>query len=77
MKENDRQLMRYFLLWLVLLFMVPLSFYGISVYGKNYAKILATNFSQLLHLHWYRQVASIFTFISDNCDKLLILKGLR
>ena len=36
-----------------------------SVYSIKYAKILATTFSLFFHLHWYRQVASVFTFISD------------
>ena len=33
-----------------------------TVYGENYAKILAINSAKLFHLHCYRQVASIFTF---------------
>ena len=45
--------------------------------GKKFAKILALNFSPLFHLHCYRQVASIFTFISDYFVKLLLLKCLR
>ena len=32
----------------------------ISLDGKKFAKLLATNFSPLFHLHCYRQVASIF-----------------
>ena len=48
----------------------------ISVDGKKFAKILATNFSPFFHLHCYRQVASIFTFISDYFVKLLLLKCL-
>ena len=44
---------------------------------KKYAKILATNFSPLFHLHCYRQVASIFTFFfSDYFVKLLLMKCL-
>ena len=73
MKENDWQLMRYFLLWLVLLFMVALPFSGNF---RRWEKI-ATNFSPLFHLHCYRQVASIFTFISDYFVKLLLMKCLR
>ena len=49
----------------------------ISVDGEKIAKIFATNFSPLFHLHCYRQVASIFTFISDYFVKLLLLKCLR
>ena len=47
-----------------------------SVFGNEYAKLLATNFSPLFHLHCYRQVASFFTFISDNSVKSLIMKSL-
>ena len=67
MKENDWQLLQYFFH-----FMASLAFYGCSlllwillVYGKKYAEILATNFWSLFRLHCYSQVASIFTFISD------------
>ena len=45
----------------------------ISVVGKKIAKILATNFSPVFCLHCYRQVASMFTFISDYFVKLLLL----
>ena len=76
MKENDRQLLRFFLLWLVLPFIVGLSFYGISRKWKDQVKILATSFSLLFPLHCYRQVASIFTFISGYYDTLLLLKSL-
>ena len=48
----------------------------ISVYGKKYAKTLATKFSPLLHLHCYRQVASNLTFISNSFVKLLFLECL-
>ena len=46
----------------------------ISVEGKKIAKKLTKNFLLLFHLHCYRQVASIFTFISDYFVKLLLLK---
>ena len=69
--------MRYFLLWLVLPFMVALSFYGNLRRWEKNARILATIFSPLFHLHRYRQVASIFTFISDYFVELLFLKCLR
>ena len=69
--------MRYFFSWLVLFFMVALSFYGIFRIWEKYAKILATTFSPLFHLPSYRQVASIFTFISDYFVKLFLLKCLR
>ena len=59
------------LLWLLILFM------EFSVYGTKYVKILATNFSPLFHLRSYRQVASIFTFISDYFVKILLLKCFR
>ena len=36
-----------------------------SVYGNKYARTLATTSSKLSHLHCYRQVTPIFTFISD------------
>ena len=49
----------------------------ISVDGKKFAKILATNFSPFFHLNCYPQVASFFTFISDYFVKLLLLKRLR
>ena len=45
--------------------------------GNLIKKILATNFSTLVHLHCYSQVASVFTFNSDNFVKLLLLKRLR
>ena len=48
-----------------------------SVYGKKYAKTLATNFPPLFHLHCYRQVASIVAFISDYSVKFAVLKCLR
>ena len=64
--------------------MVSLAFYGwffpfmeFSVYGKKYAKILATINSPLVHLRCYRQVFSIFTLISDYFVKLLLLKCLH
>ena len=69
--------MRYFLFWLVLPYMVALSFHGNFRRWEKNAKKLATNFSPLFHLHCYLQVASIFTFISDYFVKLLILKCLR
>ena len=69
--------MRYLLLWLVLHFMVALSLYRIFRTGKKYAKLLATNFSSLFHLHCYRQVSSIFTIVSDYFVNFLLLKCLR
>ena len=58
-------------------FMVAFSFYGVfRILGKQYAKTLATNFSPSFHLHCYRQIASIFTFISDYFVKLLLFKCL-
>ena len=48
-----------------------------SADGKKFAKLPATNFSPLFHLHCYRQVASIFTSISDYFVKLLLLKCFR
>ena len=64
--------------------MVSLAFYGCSTLlwkfpymRKKYAKILAAKFSPLFHLHCYRQLASILTFISDYFVKLLLLKCLR
>ena len=48
-----------------------------SVFGKKFAKTLATNFLPLFLLHCYHQVASIFTFISAYFVKLLFLKCLR
>ena len=47
------------------------------MYGEKYAKIFATNFLPLFHLHCYGQVASIFLFISDYSVKLLLLKSFR
>ena len=49
----------------------------ISLDEKKIAKILARNFSPIFLLRCYRQVASIFTFISDHFVKLLLLKCLR
>ena len=49
----------------------------ISVDGKKIAEKVATNFLPLFLLHCYREVSSIFTFISDYFVKLLILKCLR
>ena len=77
MKEKDWQLLRFIILWLVLILWLVFPFMEVSVNGENNIKILATNFSPLLLLHCYRQVASIFTFISDYSDKLLSLKCLR
>ena len=57
--------------------MVALSFYGIFRIWEKYAKIPATNFSPLFHLHCYHQVPSIFTLISDYFVKLLLLKCLH
>ena len=48
-----------------------------SVNKEYNIKILATNSSPLFHLHCYRRVASIFTFISDYFVKLFLLKCLR
>ena len=48
MKENDWQLMRYFLLWLVLLFMVALSFYGIFRLCRNIFKKTCYNFFAII-----------------------------
>ena len=69
--------MRYFVLWLFLRLLVVLSFYEIFRMWEKNAKKLVTNFSPIFHLHYYRQVASIFTFISDYFVKLLLLKCLR
>ena len=69
--------MRFFFLWLVLLFKVALSFYGIIRRWEKIAKKLATNFSPLFHLHCYSQVASFFMFISNYFVKLLFLKYFR
>ena len=44
MKENDWQIMRYFILWLVLLFMIALTFYGIFRIWKKICKITCYNF---------------------------------
>ena len=44
MKENDRQLMRYFLLWLVLPFMVAFSFLGIFRIWEQICKNTCYNF---------------------------------
>ena len=49
--------MWYFFSWLVLPFMVTVSFYGNFGSWKNFAKLLATIFSPLFHLHCYRRVA--------------------
>ena len=76
MKENNWQLMRYFFLWLVLPFMVGLPFYGNFRRWEKIAKILATNFSSLFHLHCYCQDASSFTFSLDYSVKLRLLKCL-
>ena len=76
MKENDWQLIRCFLLWLVLPFIVALYFMDSSVFGNGDAKLLVTSFSPLFDLHCYRQVASVITFLSDYSVKLLILKSL-
>ena len=46
----------------------------LSVYGKKYAKIRATIFSPLFQLHCYRQVVSIFTFLSDYFVKITIIE---
>ena len=48
-----------------------------SVNGKNNTKLSATISLALFPLHCYSQVASIFTFIADDCVKLLLLKCLR
>ena len=48
-----------------------------SVNGKRFSKILTAHCSPLFHLHCYRQVASIFTFISDYFVKLLLFNCLR
>ena len=77
MKGNDRQLMRYFLLRLVLPFMVALSSYGIFRKRKYNIKLVATNVSPIFHLHCYRQFACIFTFNSDYFVKLQTLNCLR
>ena len=45
--------------------------------GKSNIKLIATNFLPIIHLHCYSQVASIFTFISDDSVKLLLSKCLR
>ena len=47
-----------------------------SVKEKNLF-ILGTSFSPSIQLHCYSQFASIFTFISDYCIKLLLLKCVR
>ena len=70
MKENDSQLLRLILLWIVFPFM------EFSVIGEYNIKTLAANFSPLFLLPWYSQVTSIFTFISDYSVELLILKCL-
>ena len=48
MKENDWQLMRYFLLWLVLPFMVALSFYGIFCIWEQICKNISYKFFAIL-----------------------------
>ena len=45
MKENDWQPLRFIVMWLVLPFMVALSFYGIFHRWENNFNILGTNFS--------------------------------
>ena len=57
--------------------MVALPFYGIFRRRGKIAILLATNFSPLFHLHCYRQVAWLFTFIFDYFVKFLLLKCLR
>ena len=47
------------------------------VYGKKYAKNLATNFLPLFHLLCDRKIALVFTFFSQHSAKLLILKCFR
>ena len=71
MEENDWQLLRFILLWLVFPFM------EFSVYKKKYTRLLATDFSPFFHLHCYRQVASVFTFMLDYSVRLLIFKRFR
>ena len=68
--------MRLFLLRQVLPFTVALSIYGIFRIWQKYAKILATKFSPLFLLPCYRQIASIFKFISHHSVKVLLLKCL-
>ena len=48
MKENDWQLLQYFLLWLVLLFMVALSFYGILRVWEKIDKITCNKFFAII-----------------------------
>ena len=62
MKKNDCQLLRYFLLWLVLPFIVAHCFYGIFGIWEKSLKLLASIFLPLFLFHIYSQVASIFTF---------------
>ena len=57
--------------------MLALSSYGFYRILETFAKTLATNFSLLFYLHYYRQVASILKFISDYFVILLLLKCLR
>ena len=56
--------------------MVAPSFHGILPMAQNFIKNTCYKFFNFF-LHCYRQVASIFTFISDYSVKLLLLKRLR
>ena len=76
MKENDWQILRYFL-WSVLLFLNVFSFYGNSrildkLFRNTCYNFLAIFSFALLQFHF----ASIFTFISDHSVKHFLLKCL-
>ena len=77
MKQNDWQLLRFICLWFVRFFLVAPSFHGVFHIWEKIAKTPAINFLPLFHLHCYRQVTSIVTFILDYFVKMLLLKCLR
>ena len=54
-------------------FVVGLSFQGLSIHCIMYWVILATDFSPIILLHCYSQVATVCRFISDYCVKVLLL----